>query len=144
MLKNPTVDAQDRTFQGWHDHVRNLPGYTALSAADGEDPVLDSTTGLALFGWLKDVLSGQDLQGFDLLLMTANEPTLNTNRQYATAEQVASAWRADLINDGRYFYNNRHEVITTFEDDAILEILRGDLPVKALQPPSGERKEEQI
>ena len=135
-LKNPNVDVQDPMMQGWHAHIGGLSNYTALSSATGEDPVLDATTGCALFDWPKDVATNQGLLGFDLLLMTANEPTVNETGQYATAEQIASAWRADAVNDGGYFYNNRQYGITTFEDDAIQAALRGDPPNNALPPAS--------
>jgi hypothetical protein len=125
VLKSPKVDANDQTLQAWYTCVREVgDAYTALTAADDEALVLDAATGLALFEWPKDVETKQDLSGFDFLLMTANEPTLNA-RQYPGPEQIASAWLADDVNNGRYFYNNRHHGITTFEDDAIQTFLRG-------------------
>jgi hypothetical protein len=136
VLKHPKVDVQNEILQGWHAHIGGLTNYTALSSAMGEDAVLDPATGSALFNWPKDVATGQPLSDFDLLLMTANEPTLNEAREYAAAEQIASAWRADATNNGRYFYNNRHYGITTFEDGAIQQALRGDPPNNAL-PPAG-------
>jgi hypothetical protein len=133
------VDFQDHILQGWRAHVSGLTNYTALSSATGEDPVLDPATGRALFDWPKNVATNQGLLGFDLLLMTANEPTLNKTGQYAAAEQIASAWRADAVNNGRYFYNNRQYGITTFEDAAIEAALRGDPPNNALPPQASHR-----
>lgn len=139
VLKSPKVDAENRILQAWYMRIRELGGtYTALSAAAGEDAVLDPATGLALFDWPKDVATKEDLAGFDLLLMTANEPTLNAG-QYPTADQIAAAWRDDGGNNVMYFYNNRHHGITTFEDDAIQAVLRGDPPNPALQPTSRAR-----
>jgi hypothetical protein len=125
VLKNPKLDPEDRILQASQAHVGELGSkYTALSAADGEGPVLCPATGLALFDWPKDAATKVDLPGFDLLLMTANEPTLIAGR-YPTPKEIASAWRDDSVNNGRYFYNNRHHGITTFEDDAIQAVLRG-------------------
>ena len=45
----------------------------------------------------------------------------------------------DTGNNVMYFYNNRHCGITTFEDDAILGILRGNPPnPRALHPTGAE------
>lgn len=134
VLRNPKGDA-GQILEAWRTHIMTLDGkYTALPAADAEDSLLDPTTGLALFDWPEDRATNQGLLGFDLLLMTANKPTLNASRQYATADQIASAWWADTVNNGRYFYNNLHHGITTFQDDAIQAILRGDPPNPALHP----------
>jgi hypothetical protein len=125
VLKNPKLDAQDRILQAWQVRIGELGSkYTALPQADGEGPVLDPATGLALFDWPKDTATKEDLPGFDLLLMTANEPKLKEGR-YPTPKEIASAWRDDSVNNGRYFYYNRHDGITTFEDDAIQAVLRG-------------------
>ena len=66
------------------------------------------------------------LPGFDLLLMTANKPTLNAARQYPTTGEIAAAWRDDAGDNVHYFYDNRHYGITTFEDAKIHGLLRGD------------------
>ena len=69
----------------------------------------------------------EPLSGFDLLLLIATEPTL-TNSQYVSAREVEYAWRADPNGHVSYFYNNRQNGITTFEDDAIQKMLRGEPP----------------
>jgi len=126
ILKNPEVDARDRILQAWQTRIRLLgTAYTALPTANGEDPVLDAATGLALFDWPKDIATKQGLLGFDLLLMTATRPTLDAG-QYPTAEKIAETWRADTHNNVLYFHNNRHHGITTFEDDRIQALLCGE------------------
>lgn len=128
ILKSPKLNTQDRILKAWLGRIGKLTGkYTALPAAVGEDPVLDAATGLALFDWPKDAETKKDLQDLDLLLMTANEPTLNAGK-YPTPNQIGSAWRTDNGNNVVYFYNNLHHGITTFEDDAIQAILGGDPP----------------
>lgn len=61
------------------------------------------------------------------LLLTATEPTL-TNSRYASAREVADAWRADATGHVSYFYNNRQHGISTFEDDEIERLLKGEPP----------------
>lgn len=125
VLKNPRVNANDPILLGWIRHITEIgSAYSALPVARGEGPVLDPDTGLALFDWPKDVVTNKDLTDFDLLLMTANEPTLDRDGQYLTVDEIASAWRTDTSNV-EYFYNNRHCGITTFQDEAILGLLRG-------------------
>jgi hypothetical protein len=63
------------------------------------------------------------LQDFDVLLMTATEPTL-TDGNYASSEEIARAWMLDSKGNDSYFYNNRQAGITTFEDDPILTLLK--------------------
>ena len=128
LLRNPKSDPENAVLEGWSKHISELgANYSALPSATGEQPVLDSTTGFALFDWPKDVETNEDLSGFDLLLMTANKPTLNDGR-YDGVAQIASAWRGDSENNVMYFYNNRHAGITTFEDADILRMLRGEPP----------------
>jgi hypothetical protein len=134
ILKNPEVDCSDGILQSWFNRISEIgSAYEALPNAQGEDPVLDPATGLALFDWPKDISTNEDLTDFDLLLMTANVPTLNSG-QYPTVAEIASAWRADTGNNVMYFYNNRHCDITTFEDDAIQALLTGNPPNPALHP----------
>ena len=78
VLKNPKADATERTLRSWSSHITEIgsAAYTALPTAHGEEPVLDPATGLALFDWPKDVATNEDLADFDLLLMTANSPSL--------------------------------------------------------------------
>ena len=126
VLKNPKVDLDNRIVQAWQARVRTIGSkYTALPTANGEDSILDATTGLALFEWPKDAASKQDLVGFDLLLMTVTMPTLDAG-EYPTVNQIARAWRADTHNNVLYFYNNRHYGITTFQDDQIQALLSGE------------------
>jgi hypothetical protein len=65
-----------------------------------------------------DNATKQPLLGFDLLLMTATEPTL-IGRQYPTPTEISNGWRADDRDNVLYFHNNRHYGITTFEDKQI-------------------------
>ena len=134
VLKNPQVDPQDRILLAWERRVGGLAGdYRVLPSANDEASVFDARTGLASFDWPKDLASKRDLSGFDLLLMTANKPTL-ANGRYPTASEIAGAWKADKGGHVMYFWNNRRYGITTFEDAQIQASLSGDPPNKDLQP----------
>ena len=136
LLANPKTDPKDVLLKAWSSHIAELgAAYSALPAATDEQPVLDHRTGLALFGWPQDVEINEDLSGFDLLLMTANSPTL-TGGQYDSVQQIAAAWRKDTADNVVYFYNNRNVGITTFEDDDIQQFLRSEQPNIALHPTS--------
>jgi hypothetical protein len=137
VLRSPQIDPNDRILMAWRKTVSELgDSYGSLPAAADEDPVLDAASGLALFNWPTDVATNAGLAGFDLLLMTANKPTL-VGGQYATAIEVATAWRDDTESHVMYFYNNRRYGITTFEDTRIQSILRGD-PQAAAPVPEGQ------
>lgn len=126
LLNSPEVDSEHAILKAWRQHVAGLgQRYSALSRSIDEEPVLDEATGFALFDWPKDVRTNEPLRGLDLLLMTANEPSLESGR-YPTPQQIASAWREDQGNNISYFYKNRKHGIMTFEDSAIEAILRGD------------------
>jgi hypothetical protein len=123
LLCNPAATPRPDVLQAWRQKVRAAgASYRAIPPANGEDELLEVTTGCARFGWPIDDNTGQPLVDFDLLLMTATEPTLN-NGQYPTARQIADAWRADNQRNVSYFCNNRSCGIATFEDDQILAAL---------------------
>ena len=80
---------------------------------------------------------------FDILLMTANHPWANAviDRKYPTAEQIAMAWLQDSKSNVNCLPNNRHYLITTFQDDEILRLLHArtaatnDGASESLKPP---------
>lgn len=125
VLENRSAKLSPPIMQAWQEKIGQLGNtYSKLSTAQGEDPVLDACTGRALFEWPTDAVTNEPLLGFDLLLMTATEPTLSSG-QYATAQEIADAWKSDPEGHVQYFYNNRHYGITTFQDEEILAALEG-------------------
>lgn len=133
VLENPRAKISEAILGAWQSRVTAAGhAYTTLSAADGEDPVLNAATGRALFDRPIDTATKRPLSGFDLLLMTATEPTL-VNRRYPTPFEIANAWRADDRDNVLYFHNNRHYGITTFEDEQIRAALQRP-PNHALEP----------
>ncbi len=133
ILENPRAKTSEPILGAWQSRITAAgDDYTALSTADGEDPVLDAATGRALFDWPIDTATKQPLLGFDLLLMTATEPTL-IHRRYPTPIEIANAWRADDRDNVLYFHNNRHYGIKTFWDEQIRAALQVP-PNHALEP----------
>jgi len=125
ILENPEAKRSEPALRAWQARIEALGAtYSALRTADGEGPVVDASTGRALFDWPRDAVTNQPLLGFDILLMTATEPTLTSGR-YPTARNIADAWKQDCHDHVRYFHNNRHYGITTFQDEQILAALRG-------------------
>jgi hypothetical protein len=125
ILKNPKAKVSASILKAWQSRIKTAgKGYaTALPISKDEGPVLNARTGHALFAWPTDVMSKQPLAGFDLLLLTANEPTLIDSRRYPSAKEIAEAWKTK--GNVNYFYNNRHYGITTFEDEQIVAALQG-------------------
>lgn len=136
VLPDPDARGVEGLLHAWQEKVQGVgSAYRAVPAADGEEQVLEAATGLARFRWPLDVDTAEPLAGFDLLLMTATEPTL-VRGTYSPASEIARSWREDKKDNVSYFHNNRHHGITTFEDEEILRILRGEPPNKAMQPPA--------
>ena len=106
--------------------------YRHVPMASGEQPLIGPVSGIAQFEWPTDAETDEPLSDFDVLLLTATEPTL-TNSEYASAREVADAWRADATGHVSYFYNNRQHGIRTFEDDEIERRLKGEPPNTGLQ-----------
>jgi len=122
----------------WSEAVRAAGShFRQIPAAIGEQQLIDPASGVAQLGWPTDVESTEALRGFDLLLLTATEPTPTKSTDYPSAQEVADAWRADPNGHVSYFYNNRQNGITTFQDNEIQRILRGELPKVARKPVDG-------
>lgn len=111
--------------------------YRAVPGAEGEEQLIDPVLGLAQFEWPVDAESLQPLTEFDLLLMTATEPTLR-NSHYPSATEIAEAWRADPNDHVSYFYSNRRHGIRTYEDDEILRVVKGESSNIAMEPTAPE------
>ena len=75
-----------RAVRAAGSHFRQIP------AAIGEQQLIDPASGVAQLGWPTDVESTEALRGFDLLLLTATEPTPTKSTDYPSAQEVADAW----------------------------------------------------
>lgn len=135
ILPNPDTEIPEPFLREWATKVNEASTYTALLSANGEGPVLNASKGQALLDWPTDCETSQPLSGFDLLLMTATQPSLQ-EQQYPTIKEIADAWRNDKKGNVLYFYNNRHFGIYTFEDEQIKAFLQSGPPNTPLRPPT--------
>lgn len=61
----------------------------------------------------------------DLLLVTANDPTINASSlKYPDVGMITNAWNAASSKDAEYFWRNAENGIGTFQDDEIRALLR--------------------
>lgn len=126
IMRNPNGNADDELIDGWANcvardiHVRNL-------ARGIEEGRLISERGLLQIPWPN--LDSGEAVNLDLLLATANEPTLEGNPPvYPSADTIARAWKQALKErpDDRpdnYFWQNKQNGITTYQDPDIERIL---------------------
>jgi hypothetical protein len=122
LLRNPNGNADDALINKWagQNHFRNVAGTI-------EGGRLISDQGLLQISWPR--LDDGEPVSLDLLLATANEPTLKGEPPvYPSAQTIALAWKkalkerpADMPDD--YFWNNRKSGITTFQDEEIERVL---------------------
>jgi hypothetical protein len=127
MLCNPGRKIPAKVAVTWAKRVAGISDYGNSPHLPGETAPL-SASGLLQIPW-PVISGGNDSVPLDLLIATANDPTLKGNpKSYPTPEVIAAAWRAKKAakkNRVDYFQNNVRHGIRTFEDDAIAEYLRG-------------------
>ena len=126
LLENPRRPMPDDLRTGWKEHIRQEPCYGALNSATGELTVVDKS-GFLTTSWPRNVAeNGSDLE-VDVLLATATNPTI-VGGNYPSAREIAAAWNAhggeDYKRYVKYFRQNRHWVIRTFQDSDIEKLLR--------------------
>jgi hypothetical protein len=103
--------------------------YGGLMHAPGEEPIVDKA-GMLKIDWPEPVASSdrKELDRLDLLLATANDPTLEGTK-YPSAKTIADAWikaptkASTPVPKDRYFLENRKNGVETFQDQSILELL---------------------
>jgi hypothetical protein len=128
VLPNPKSSNLGSFLDRWRVTIKEPDtSYRPVPVGTDEKPILDEETGRACFDWPIDASTNERLGGFEMLLMTATEPTLEDGR-YPTPWAIGDAWKRDTDDNVAYFHNNRLHRITTFEDDQILRVLRGQIP----------------
>ena len=116
LLPNPDSAGVRLLLPAWAEAVSTSPHYGDLHSADGEPPSLSPATGVAQIPWPRVATEGSTLS-FDLLLLTATDPTMDGGK-YASPAVVAEAWRA-MPEHMEYFEQNRKHGIGTAEDQDI-------------------------
>jgi hypothetical protein len=123
LLCNPQRNIPKDILTRWADRVANEPDYGNVSQTQ-EEGILVSRDGLLQIAWLCLVEGGAPVQ-LDILLVTANDPTLRgTPQSYPNGETIANAWNKAESKHVEYFWNNRDSGICTFQDDEICARLR--------------------
>ena len=128
LLLNPRRDIQPDLLTGWANRISRENNYGQLAHTPEEGPLVIDR-GLLQIPWPEMVGGGGPLP-LDLVLATANEPTLEGNPpDYPCTKRIALAWKkaSEKYPSGKhadYFWNNKRNGITTFQDDAIERILQ--------------------
>lgn len=138
LLRNPNGNVDDELLDDWAKHVANESDYQSV-ARKIERGGLINGSGMLQISWPGTV--DGDPMNLDLLLATANEPTLEGHPPaYPSAQTVALAWKRAVEErpddkPDEYFWRNRESGITTFQDDEIeKELNRGGGCLGQLRP----------
>ncbi|HVW79038.1 MAG TPA: hypothetical protein VHB45_15595 [Alloacidobacterium sp.] len=123
LMCNPERNVPASLLNAWAQRVNSEPNYGNVSETGGEGSLI-SKEGILQIGWPRRISGGAALD-LDLLLVTANDPTLTgTPPSYPSVETIVTAWNNAVQEHAEYFWNNTDHGITTFQDDAIRAGLR--------------------
>ena len=123
LLCNPKRRIPEDLLRAWAQRFQSGHGYGNVSQLADEGPLL-SKDGMLQIDWPRCVAGGVPVD-LDLLLVTANDPTLTgTPMAYPTVGTIADAWNRADPEHAEYFWKNADHGITTFQDDEIRAGLR--------------------
>lgn len=123
LLCNPERKISADLLKGWSERVKSEPDYGNVSQAASEESLI-SKEGMLKVDCPHRIESGTAVD-LDLLLVTANDPTLTgTPPTYADVNTIVSAWNDAAQEHSQYFWKNVDHGITTFQDDQIRAGLR--------------------
>jgi len=123
LLCNPERKIPANILDEWAKRVEREPGYGKVSQTPEEGRLINKE-GLLQTDWPTRI-EGEAAVDLDLLLVTANDPTLTgTPPSYPSVETIANAWNSAERKHAEYFWNNTDKGITTFQDDDIRARLR--------------------
>ncbi len=118
LLCNPERKIPDDLLRAWSERVKHEPDYGHVAQAAGEGTLI-SEEGLLQIEWPRRIDGGAAID-FDLLLVTANDPTLTgTPPSYPDVNTIVSAWNEAQLEYSEYFWKNTDNGIATFQDDEI-------------------------
>jgi hypothetical protein len=122
LLCNPDRKVPENLLKAWSDRVGREPDYGKVTQTKEEGQLIDES-GRLLIDWPTCVDTGVPVQ-FDFLLVTANDPEINTARpDYPEVATIAGAWNRAAGEYAEYFWNNAENGIRTFQDDEIRPLL---------------------
>jgi hypothetical protein len=122
LLCNPERKIPKNLLTRWADRVGREAGYGQVSQTQEEGDLI-TKHGLLQIAWPRFVEGGEPVQ-LDLLLATANDPTLETPTSYPTVETITKAWNMAAGKHVKYFWTNLDNGIRTFQDNEIQRLLR--------------------
>jgi hypothetical protein len=123
LLCNPERRISREFVEAWARRVKDQQGYGNVRQTADEGRLI-SEDGLLQIGWPRCVQGGAGVD-LDLLLVTANDPTLTgTPLSYPSVATIVEAWNNAANEHAEYFWKNTDNGITTFQDDAIRAGLR--------------------
>ncbi|MBZ5506057.1 MAG: hypothetical protein LAO78_11270 [Acidobacteriia bacterium] len=123
LLGHPKRKPPEILLNAWAKRVAQEPDYGNVSQMADEGELI-SPEGMLRIDWPRCVAGGAPVD-LDLLLVTANDPTLTgTPPSYATVETIVNAWNSAAQEHAEYFWKNIDHGITTFQDDEIRAGLR--------------------
>ena len=118
LIFNPKRNIPEDLLRAWAQRVGREPGYGVLSHL-ADEGALVSQDGLLQIDWPSCIAGGAPVD-LDLLLVTANDPTLTgTPPSYPSVETIVRAWNDAAPEHAEYFWKNTDHGITTFQDDEI-------------------------
>ena len=127
LLASPIRTIPHELLEAWAERVSRDPRYGQFQRSSLEAPIVNAR-GILQIEW-PQLLESSDPVPLDLLLATANEPSFEGEaRSHPTVETIAFAWKRSseekpLDKRESYFWENRKAGITTFQDEAIEQIL---------------------
>ena len=122
LLRNPGREIPEELLRAWGQRVERERGYGNVRQM-ADEGVLISHDGMLQIDWPRCIAGGAPVD-LDLLLVTANDPTLTgTPLSYPTVETIVSAWNGAAPEHAEYFWKNTHHGIATFQDDEIRAVL---------------------
>jgi hypothetical protein len=118
LLCNPKRKIPEDLLRGWAQRVESEEGYGNVRQLV-EEGALISHSGMLQIDWPRCIAGGAPVD-LDLLLVTANDPTLSGEPlSYPTVETIVAAWNCAEPRHAEYFWKNTDHGITTFQDDEI-------------------------
>jgi hypothetical protein len=118
LLRNPKREIPEELLRAWAQRVKREDGYGNVSQLAEESPLI-SGDGMLQIAWPCCVAGGAPVD-LDLLLVTANDPTLSGEPlSYPSVETIVAAWNGAEPRHAEYFWKNTDHGITTFQDDEI-------------------------
>jgi len=123
LLYNPKRRIPEDILRAWAQRVERETGYGKVAQLADEGALI-SKDGMLQIDWPR-CIAGEGPVDLDLLLVTANDPTLTgTPLSYPTVETVVNAWNGTDPEHAEYFWKNTDYGITTFQDEEIRAQLR--------------------